>query len=173
MPNVARSTPWGFPPPIFRTANCLLARRLAEPFEALRALAEIYAEQNGERAKVFLANIGPVSKHKARTDFSTDFFQVGGFEVIGNDGFKYPGAAAQAALDSGARIVVICGTDDAYPEIVPSLTQIVKSTEPAITVFLAGYPEDRITAYQQAGLDGFIHQGTDVLEVLSMLQKVL
>ena len=39
--------------------------------------------------------------------------------------------------------------------------------------FKAGALGGAITAYQQAGLDGFIHRGTDVLEVLSMLQKVL
>jgi methylmalonyl-CoA mutase len=147
--------------------------RASEKFEAMRAFAEVYLTKHGARPKVFLANYGPLPKHKPRADFSTDFFSVGGFEVISNAGFSTPEAAAQAALESGAPVVVICGTDDVYPEIVPPLTQAIKSAKPAVTVILAGYPAEQIEAHKAAGVDDFIHIRANVVEVLSKLQQAL
>ena len=66
-------------------------------------------------------------------------------------------AAAEAALASGAEIVVICSTDDTYPEIVPALTQAIKAAKPQAQVVLAGYPVDYVEAFKAAGVDEFIH----------------
>ncbi|MFH1090092.1 MAG: methylmalonyl-CoA mutase family protein, partial [Pseudomonadota bacterium] len=81
-------------------------RRAAEMYESLRKNADMYLAETGSRPKVFLANMGPIPQHKPRADFSTGFFQVGGFEVLTNDGFKTVEQAAGAAGDSGAPIVV-------------------------------------------------------------------
>jgi methylmalonyl-CoA mutase len=90
--------------------------RAAEPFEALRARSRAVRERAGERAtRVFLANLGPPRQHKARADFAQAFFEVGGFQVVANNGFPTPEAAAAAALESGAAAVVICSTDETYP----------------------------------------------------------
>jgi methylmalonyl-CoA mutase len=147
--------------------------RAAEPFEALRDFAENYEAQHGHPPQVFLANIGPIPKHKPRADFSTDFFRVGGFEVLSNNGFETPQAAAEAALESGAPVVVICGTDDIYPEVVPPLTQAVKASNPDIAVILAGYPADQLEAHKAAGVDEFIHVRADVVDILGRLQTQL
>lgn len=155
------------------TVTPLVPHRAAAPFEALRDFAEDFAARHGRRPQVFLANVGPISRHKPRADFSTDFFQVGGFEVLGNDGFDTPAAAAQAALDSGAPVVVICGTDAEYPTVVPPLTKAIKSANSDITVVLAGYPADQIEAHKAAGVDEFIHLRADVVEILSRLQAKL
>jgi methylmalonyl-CoA mutase len=69
--------------------------------------------------------------------------------------------------------VAICGVDKDYPKTVPLLTRQIKSTKPEMTVILSGYPEDQIATYQQAGLDGYIQQGTDVVETLATLQNGL
>ncbi|GAB4440101.1 MAG: methylmalonyl-CoA mutase family protein [Anaerolineae bacterium] len=155
------------------TVSPLMPVRLAAPFEALRDFADDYAAEHGHRPQVFLANMGPVPKHKPRADFSTDFFQTGGFEALTNTGFDTPEAAAAAALDSGAPIVVICGTDDMYPEVVPPLTQAIKTANPDITVVLAGYPADQIEAHRAAGVDEFIHVRANVVEILGGLQEKL
>lgn len=127
--------------------------RAAEPFEKMRN-----AVWNAEkRPQIFLANMGPVRQHKARADFTTGFFDVGGFEILTNSGFKDVPAAAEAAVASGAEIVVICSTDDTYPEIVPALTQAIKSAKPQTQVVLAGYPTDYVEAFKTAGVDEFIH----------------
>ncbi len=117
--------------------------------------------------------MGPLPQHKARADFSTGFLQVGGFEVIGNDGFATVEAAAQAALASGAPLVVICSTDETYPELVAPLTQQIKTAKAETQVLLAGYPADQVEAHKAAGVGAFIHIRANVYETLAGLQRKL
>lgn len=153
------------------TVGAIPPGRASEQFEALRAAAEAYAARTGQRPQVFLANMGPVAQHKARSDFATGFFETGGFGVSTNDGFATVEAAAQAAQAAGAPIVVICSADDTYPAIVPPLTQALKAARPTTTVILAGYPADQVESYRQAGVDEFIHLRANCYEVLARLQK--
>ena len=145
--------------------------RLAEPFESLRAWAEQYAATHGKRPQIFLVNMGPLRQHKARAEFTRGFFEVGGFELIDSAGFETAEAAAQAALDSRAQAVVICSTDDTYPDIVPPLVQKIKNERAETAVILAGYPKDQIEAYKAAGIDAFIHLGADCLALNQWLQE--
>ena len=153
------------------TIQPVCIQRGAVPFERLREAAEAYAARTGSSAKIFLANMGPLSQHKARADFARGFLEVGGFEVINPDGFADAAAAAQAALDSGAPIVVICSTDPTYPELVPPLAQKLKATRPDITVLVAGYPADQVEALKAAGVDNFVYLGANCHELLLNLQK--
>lgn len=138
-----------------------LARvRGAEPFENLRA-----AVGASPKNQVFLVNMGPLRQFKARADFSTGFFQAGGFKVLENRGFKTPGEALEAAKASGAPVAIICSTDDTYPELVPALAPALKAA--GLTVILAGYPAEQIEAFRQAGVDEFIHIRANCYEVLS------
>jgi len=139
------------------TLQCM---RGAQPFEKLRATVSA-----SDKKKVFLANMGPLRQHKPRADFSTGFFQPGGFEVLENRGFQTVEEAADAALASGAKVVVVCSTDDTYPEIVPALVPKLKAA--GLFVVLAGFPKDHIEAFEQAGVDEFIHIRANCFEVLS------
>jgi len=145
--------------------------RTDEPFVRLRQWADEYAQTQGHPPRIFLANMGPLRQHKARADFTRSFFEVGGFELIDADGFDSPEAAAAAALESGTRAVVICSTDDTYPEIVPPLVQSIKTQQPDAVVILAGYPKDQIEVYKAAGIDAFIHLGADCLALNQWLQE--
>jgi methylmalonyl-CoA mutase len=113
--------------------------------------------------------MGPIPQHKARADFVRGFLEVGGLEVPGNDGFPGVEEAAQAAIASGATIVVICSTDKTYPDLVPPLTQRIKVARPDITVLVAGYPADHVDAFKQAGVDDFIHLRANCYAVLQTL----
>jgi methylmalonyl-CoA mutase len=146
--------------------------RAAEQFEALRTAAEQHAARTGSRPAVFLAGMGPLAKHKARADFTSGFFEAGGFAVIASSGFNTPEEAAQAAQASGASIVVICAPDDRYPELVPPLTSLLKTAHPETTVVLAGYPADQIEAHKAAGVDEFVHLRADCYTILSRLQQL-
>ena len=148
--------------------------RGAAMFEELRAAVETHTAQTGRRPTVFLANMGGIAQHKARADFSLGFFEVAGFQVVTNAGFPSVAEAANAALASGAPVVVICSTDDAYPALVPPLTQQIKAAKPDTLVALAGYPKDHVDAFKQAGVDEFIHIRANVCETLnSMLKRTL
>ncbi len=156
-----------------RTAVMPLRRhRLAEPFETLRQRADQYEAKTGHKPKVFLVNMGSVSKHKARADFAAEFFTVGGYEVLRSDPFASSDEAALAAIASNAPIAVICSDDGSYPEIVPALAQAIKRGNPEMTLLLAGLPdEEQLASYKNAGLDDCIHIRTNCYQVLRDLSE--
>ena len=153
------------------TIKPLRRHRAAEIFENLRDAVAVFETKTGAKPKLFLATMGPLSQHKARADFSRGFFEVGGFDVIYPDGFETPQAAVDAALESDAPIVVICSTDETYPELVPPITKALKEKNPGIRVVLAGYPKDQVESHKQTGVDAFIYMGADAAAVLSDLLK--
>ena len=151
----------------------LKIHRASESFEEIRDAVEIYKEKMGYRPKIFLANMGLFSQYKARADFSKGFFQVGGFEAIYPEGFDNSEAAVCAAIESKAQVVVICSTDDKYPELVAPITKALKDKKSNIVVVLAGYPKDKIEEYRKSGVDEFIYLGADThLILLSVLKKI-
>ncbi|MCQ6279584.1 methylmalonyl-CoA mutase family protein [Bacillus sp. EB600] len=157
---------------VLPTIQALELHRGAERFEALRKNAEIIKEKNGSFPKVFLANMGPIPRHKAPADFAKEFFEVGGFEVISNNGFETADQAVQAALESGASIVAICSNDAVYPELVPLLARELKQENPEITLFVAGLPDsEQAELFKQAGVDEFVHLQSNCYNVLSDLQQ--
>lgn len=153
--------------------SAVKARRAAEGFEELRRAADGFAQRTGARPKVFVAKIGPVKQHKARADFTAGFFAVGGFEMAGKTAFETAEAAAQAAVASGAPIVVLCSTDETYPELVPAFGKTLKAAKPEVAFVLAGLPAEAATvaAYRDAGVDEFIHVRANVREVLAKFLK--
>lgn len=145
--------------------------RGAEPFEAMRQAAEAHMARTGKRPQVFLATMGPIVQHKARADFTTGFLEVSGFEMVRPDGFATPDDAARAVLEAGAPIVVICSTDETYPDLVPPLVQQIKAANPTTVVLLAGYPTDHVEAFKTAGIDDFIHLRANCYEMNAQLQQ--
>jgi len=147
------------------TIEPITAHRWTEQFEALRMRTENYKQRTKDNVKVFLANMGPIP------DFSTGFFEVAAFEVIKNDGHETTADAAKAARESGADVVVICSTDDTYPELVPPLAKELKETMPNVTVILAGAPsKDLEPVYREAGVDDFISVRANCYAILNTLQ---
>ena len=149
------------------------ARRAAEGFEELRRASDGLAQRTGARPKVFVAKIGPVKQHKARADFTAGFFAVGGFELAGKEAFDSAEAAAKAAVASGAPIVVLCSTDETYPELVPAFGTALKTAKPDVAFVLAGLPTEAATVatFRAAGVDEFIHVRANVREVLAKFLK--
>jgi methylmalonyl-CoA mutase len=146
--------------------------RFAEQFEFLRRKTEKYTADTEKTIKVFLANMGKIPQHKARAEFSTGFMEVGGFEVLKNDGFPTVEEAAEAAVQSGADVTVICSTDATYPELVPPLARSIKAAKPEMLIFLAGAPAAEYEAsYREAGVDDFIHVRANCYGLLTWLQK--
>ncbi len=145
--------------------------RLAEMFEELRIASENYKKKTGSKPKVFLATMGPLKQFKGRADFSRAFFEIGGFEIVYPNGFATTDEAVKAAIDSKAQAVVICSTDDIYPELVPPIVKGIKEKSNNISVILAGYPKDQIEEHKKSGVDDFIYLGADTFQVLSNLLK--
>lgn len=153
------------------TVQLIKQFRLAEMFEDLRIASENLKKKTGSKPKLFLAAMGPLKQFKARADFSRAFFEVGGFEIIYPNGFATTDEAVKSAIDSKAQVVVICSTDDTYPELVPPIVKGIKEKSKDVTVILAGYPKDQIEAHKKSGVDDFIYLGADAHQILSSLLK--
>jgi methylmalonyl-CoA mutase len=148
------------------------AFRAAEHFELLRKNAESYREKYGAYPRIFLAKIGSAVRLKPRADFTVGFFQVGGFDVIQQEGFSSVEEVVDSYCASPADILVICSQDDQYPEIVSGIVRKVKERRPESTVFLAGLPAKELQeCFLEAGLDDFVHVQADCFNVLSNLQQ--
>ncbi|MDP0497190.1 MAG: methylmalonyl-CoA mutase family protein [Verrucomicrobiota bacterium JB024] len=139
--------------------------RGAQIFEEMRAAADAYTEANGHGPKMFLTTMGPLRKHKARADFTSGFFEVGGFDISAADGYASVEDAVAGAKASGAKLTVVCGTDDAYVEFVPAFCKALKAEAPDMKIILAGDPGENGPAYTEAGLDDFISIRSNVYEV--------
>ena len=148
--------------------------RLSEMFEELRIASENFKKKTGSKPKVFLATMGPLKQFKGRADFSRAFFEVGGFEIIYPNGFAKTDEAVKSAIDSKAQAVVICSTDDTYPELVPPIVKGIKEKSKDVSVILAGYPKDQIEEHKKSGVDDFIYLGADAYKILSsLLNKII
>ncbi len=140
--------------------------RAAVPFERLRAAMERHVASQHKRPQVFLCNMGPLRDHKARADFSRGFLSAGGYDVVSAEGFGTPEAAVQGFVASGARIAVICSTDNNYPVLVPPLVEGIRAVRPDAVIALAGFPKDQIEAHKKTGVDEFIHIRADAVQLL-------
>ena len=147
-----------------------IQRRVAA-YELLRQKAVDFKEKTGELPKVFLANMGPMRQYKARADFTTGFLQPGGFLVDSENAFETVDDAVAATIESNASIVVMCSTDDTYPELIPAFIEALKSKKPDMTIAIAGYPKEHIESFKKIGVDDFIHLKADNLQLLQKFQQ--
>jgi len=150
------------------TPVCL--HRVAFSFERLRSMVEHWTRAHGDtRPKVFLATMGPLKQHKARADYATGFFQIAGAEIVQAGSLATPADAVKAAAASGAQVVVLCSTDETYPELVPAIIPALKKEIPGLVSVLAGYPAEQLDALKKDGIDHFIHMRANALETLTAI----
>jgi methylmalonyl-CoA mutase len=147
--------------------------RGAQAFEDLRLATERNFGKTGYKTKVFLLTIGNPSMRSARASFSSNFFGCAGFEILNNIGFDTPEDGVAAALDNKADIVVICSSDDEYPNFAPKIIIGLKEKNSDIKIIIAGNPKEHIEKLEQAGADDFIHVHSNALEMLKKYQKIL
>ncbi len=152
--------------------EALRTERFAEPFEALRDLADRFTAARGKRPAAFLANLGPIPEHKARAGFAQNYVEAGGFVAIGNDGFTDAESAATAFAASGADIAVLCSSDALYAELAEPTARAL-AARGARVIALAGSPGERENAYRAAGITDFVFVGANVAQSLrSLLTRV-
>lgn len=146
----------------------LASVRLTEPYEALRDASDAILEKSGKRPQVFLANLGPVAIHNARSTFAANAFAAGGIEPIDNDGFSDADAAAKAFRDSGAAIACICSSDEIYEKQGAEAARALKGAG-AAALYLAGKPGN-VDDLKAAGIDACLYAGCDLLAFLNEAQ---
>lgn len=155
------------------TVEPLKPYRASQEFETLRLATEAYADRSGSLPKVFLVTMGNLAMRQARANFALNFFGCAGFEVIDNTVFSSVTEAAEAALESGARIVVICSSDEEYAQLAPQICKEIKGNKTEPYIIVAGHPKDIIGDLKAAGVDDFISVRTNAIETLSKYQRLL
>ena len=138
--------------------------RLAEPFEALRDASDRMLAQTGARPKIFLANLGTAADFTARATFAKNFFEAGGIEAVGSDGFGSRDRLVAAFRASGPKLACLCSSDEVYMREAVAAVRALRDA--GASVWLAGRPGALKTALEEAGLCGFVFAGCDALAAL-------
>lgn len=150
-------------------AEPLKLYRGAQAFERLRRRTEKYALKK-RRPKVFLLSTGNLAKRNARAQFSANFFNCAGFEIITNNGFNAVEDGLKACEKSKAEITVVCSSDEEYASLAPAINQKLSGKT---LLVIAGYPTELIDELKKSGFEYFIHVRSNVLETLEQFQKRL
>ena len=143
--------------------------RASQPFEKLRDASARWKTLHGKPPLLFQANIGPSRLYRLRADWTTGFFEVGGFKVAADRDYKDANEAVAAALASGARVVVITAMDETYATVVEPLARALKGQDPGLIVLVAGLPKENEAAWRAAGVDEFVNVASNCLELLTRL----
>jgi methylmalonyl-CoA mutase len=147
------------------TFEALSPMRLAEPFEALRDRSDRILKDSSARPKIFLANLGTAADFTARATFAKSFFETGGIEAIGSEGFSDPAALAAAFMASGATLACLCSQDKVYAEHAAAAAKALQGAG-ARHIYLAGRPGEQEAALRAAGVNDFVFAGGDALATL-------
>jgi len=101
--------------------------------------------------RVFLATLGPLPAHSARTGFAANLFQAAGLDVVTGPLEEFAGAETSVAC--------LCSSDRIYADEATGAAKALREAG-AAQVWLAGKVETD-------GVDGYVHVGCDALAVLS------
>ena len=127
--------------------------------------------KTGARPKVFLANLGKLSEFTARAMFAKNFYEAGGIEAVGNDGFKDQAEMIAAFKASGAKLACLCSSDKVYEAQAADAAKAL--TAAGATVHLAGRPGEHEATARQAGVKTFVFMGCDVVSTLQAAHDIL
>lgn len=144
--------------------------RLAEPFEALRDAAET-VEDPIDRT-VLIAGLGPLAENAARAGWAKAAFEAGGLMTSAAATHDTAQEVAHAASTAGVRFVCLAGSDARYAEMAVATARALKQAGVA-TVYLAGKPGAAEADYHEAGIDGFLYAGIDLVETLAAVHRRL
>ena len=150
----------------------LAPMRLGSAFEALRDVSDRQLAKSGSRPKIFLANLGPIAAFTARAMYAKNFFEAGGIEALSNDGFPSQDEMVAAFKASGAKLAILCSSDELYATEAVKAAQALKAAG-ATYIYLAGRPGELEAAVTAAGVQGFIFMGCDLLKILQAAHGIL
>ena len=150
-----------------RIIKPLIRSRSGIEFEKLRLKTEAHP---GKKPVAFMFSLGNLAMRRARAMFACNFFAIAGFKVIDNIGFTSPEEGIKEALRAEADIVVLCSSDDEYPEFAE---EVAKHLKQKCVLVIAGYPKDHREEIEKTGFEHFIHIRSNVLEEIRKFQKLL
>lgn len=144
----------------------------AAPFESLREKASTTLKPAALR--LYVACLGPLAEHNARTTWVQNVLWAGGYELIQgldeapDDAEKRVAGHVEAFKASGAQNVCLSGMDERYATTGPSLAAALKQAGAQVVV-VAGRPGAMEAAFREAGVSEFLYVGCDVLQSLNAM----
>lgn len=150
------------------TITPLPRRRIGADLEALRDASDRHLATTGRRPKAFLASLGKLASHNARSTWTLNLLAAGGIEAVGHPGLLDAREAGEAFTQSGADVAVICGSDEDYEAMAPSVAAALREAG-AAEVWVAGRPKALEEVRKGADghfLFGCLHAGQDVVAAL-------
>ncbi|MGZ5871854.1 MAG: methylmalonyl-CoA mutase family protein [Bradyrhizobium sp.] len=152
--------------------DALPPMRLAAPFERLRDRSDEILKTSGARPKVFLANLGTPADFTARATFAKSFFETGGIEAVGTEGFSDPAALSTAFKASGAAFACLCSSDQVYAEKATDAAKALQAAN-AKHIYVAGRAGEREASLRAAGVNQFVFAGGDALATLQEAYRLV
>ena len=151
--------------------SVLTPKRAAFEIEALRKITENLVKKTGQRPIVELTSFGNLNMRKARAAFAYDFMGVSGFDILAEKSYDTIEEAAENSAKSNSNIVVICSSDNDYIENALQFINSFRAFDSDKVLLLAGNPVDIADQLTKAGLDGFIHMKSNVINLISDVQN--
>lgn len=130
--------------------------RMAEPFERIRLRTERHARATGHTPVVLLLTRGDAKMRVARATFCANFFGCGGFAI------------RESSQLEPADLIVLCSSDNEYASLAREIVPQVK-----VPVIVAGNPKDHLKEISDAGVAGFVHVFSNILQTLAEWQDKL
>ena len=151
--------------------------RDAAAFESLRDQSDALLQMHQKRPQALLLCFGTPAQYKARADFSQQFLAAGGIEATELTNLHTPedALAALQAYRSPQKnpaalkpILVICSSDELYPDLIPALAPHLASIDfPARLV--AGRLPAHEAAWRTAGITDTLFLGCHAPALLQRL----
>lgn len=146
-----------------------LTAQLKKPVKALkmnRVLNKVeymrqYIENQEKKPKILLALFGEPADYNLQARFIREYFEVIAIKVDEEIMPFEISEAIQKIIIANPDAAVICAKDNKYPEFVVHLSKKIKQKNSRIKFFMTGIISDQET-YLKAGIDGFVHLGSDL-----------
>jgi methylmalonyl-CoA mutase len=143
----------------------LTSVRLAEDFEKFRRISEEYELMHAKKPTVFIANIGQLEDYTMRAAFITNLFSTGGVETQQSRGGTDLEKICTDFVNSTAKIIIICSTDDLYMTYAKVLVEKLKEHGPCV-IYIAGKKNRGTKRLEDTEIESFISDGCNVLTIL-------
>jgi methylmalonyl-CoA mutase len=144
--------------PIEENSQFALVKRLAIPFEDLRASFKEAV------IKPAILTYGQLKNYKPRADFVQGVFATAGVVAEQTEGFQSIEEAKAWLSKTEVNYVVVAATDDDTKMLIPALLENKKAS---IILDAAGKYKEEQSAWLTAGLNGFIFAGQNIVQKLN------
>ncbi|MBM3161967.1 MAG: methylmalonyl-CoA mutase [Chlorobi bacterium] len=135
-------------------------------FEHLRLKAAKHRMEKSCVPSVFIWLSGDPSLSFRQASFAEDFFRCGGFDIAGTAVLEATLKGCATALQNRPAIVVLCIAEKDPVPAAETICKGLRELQPSVIPVMAGKPPAGSDHLSEAGLEGFVYTGVNVLEML-------